>query len=198
LPAELNQELFDKVFGKDAVKSEEEFLNKIKETIASNYDRETNHLLEHEIEHHLMDHTNITLPENFLKKWLKATGDGTITDEVLEKEFNDYKNSIKMDLIKGQIAEDNKIAVDAKEVQERAKAMVISQFGGEAVADQLKDRIDKIADNYLQGNNGQNFMRLYNVIRTEKIMGVVKSLITVTEKKVSLEEFKKQAEAHRH
>lgn len=198
LPAELNQELFDKVFGKDIVKSEDEFLNKIKETIAGNYEREANHLLEHEIEHHLADHTKISLPEDFLKKWLKNTGDGSITDEVLEKEFNDYKNSIKLDLIKNQIAEENKIVAEATEVQERAKAMVISQFGGEAFADQLKDRIDKITENYLQGNNGQNFMRLYNVVRTEKIMAVVKSLITVTEKKVSLEEFKKQAAAHRH
>jgi len=198
LPAELNQELFDKVFGKDAVKSEEEFINKVKETISGNYDREANHLLEHEIEHHLTDHTKISLPETFLKKWLKNTGDGSITDEVLEKEFNDYKNSIKLDLIKNQIAEENKIVADTKEVQERAKAMVISQFGGESFAEQLKDRVDKIAENYLQGNNGQNFMRLYNVVRTEKIMTVVKSLITVTEKKVSLDEFKKQAEAHRH
>jgi trigger factor len=198
LPADLNQELFDKVFGKDVVKTEEEFVTKVKETIASNYERETNHLLEHEIEHHLMDHTNINLPEGFLKKWLKNTGNGSITDEVLEKEFNDYKNSIKLDLIKSQIAEDNKIVVDAKEVQEKAKAMVISQFGGEAVAEQLKDRIDQIAQNYLQGNDGQNFMRLYNVLRTEKIMAAVKSLITVTEKKVSLDEFKKQMEAHRH
>lgn len=198
LPAELNQELFDKVFGKGVVSTEEEFINKIKETIASNYDRESNHLLEHEIEHLLSDHTSIELPEAFLKKWLKNTGDGSITDEVLEKEFNDYKNSIKLDLIKNQIAEENKISVEAKEVQDKAKAMIVSQFGGEAVAGQLGDRINQIADNYLQGNNGQNFMKLYNVLRTEKVMTQIKSMITVAEKKVSLEEFKKLAAAHNH
>jgi trigger factor len=197
-PAEINQELFDKVFGKDNVKTEEEFLTKIKETIGANYERETNHLLDHEIEHHLMDTTNITLPDAFLKHWLKNTGDGTITDDVLEKEFNDYKNSIKMDLIKNQIAEENKISVESAEVRDRARQLVISQFGGEAVAAQLNDRIDQIADNYLQGNNGQNFMRLYNALRTEKVMTVIKSLITVTEKKVSLDEFKKAVAEHQH
>jgi trigger factor len=197
-PAEINQELFDKVFGKDVVKSEEEFVNKVKETVASNYEREANHLLEHEIEHHLMDHTNITLPEEFLKHWLKNTGDGTITDDVLAKEFSDYKNSIKMDLIKNQIAEENKISVESGDVRERAKQMVISQFGGEAAIELLKDRIDQITDNYLQGNNGQNFMRLYNGLRTEKIMDVIKGLITVNEKKVTLEEFKKSVAEHRH
>jgi trigger factor len=197
-PAEINQELFDKVFGKDNVKTEEEFVTKIKETIGANYERETNHLLDHEIEHHLMDTTNITLPDAFLKHWLKNTGDGSITDDVLEKEFNDYKNSIKMDLIKNQIAEENKISVESAEVRDRARQLVISQFGGEAVAAQLSDRIDQIADNYLQGNNGQNFMRLYNALRTEKVMTVIKSLITVTEKKVSLDEFKKAVAEHQH
>ena len=198
LPAELNQELFDKVFGKDAVTSEDQFVEKIRETIASNYDRESNHLLEHEIEHLLIDNTSIELPETFLKNWLKNTGDGKITDEVLEKEFNDYKNSIKFDLIKNQLAEEHKISVETAEVMEKAKSLVISQFGGEAVAEQLKDRIDQIANNYLQGNNGENFMRLYNLLRSEKIMSQIKSSITINEKKVTLDEFKALASAHNH
>jgi trigger factor len=197
-PAEINQELFDKVFGKDVVKTEEEFANKVKETIASNYDREADHLLEHEIEHHLMDNTKIALPDEFLKHWLKNTGDKTITDEVLEKEFNDYKNSIKMDLIKNQVAEENKISVESADVRERAKQLVISQFGGEAAVELLKDRIDQVTDNYLQGNNGQNFMRLYNTLRTEKIMGHIKGMITVQEKSVTLDEFKQNLAEHRH
>ena len=56
-PAEINQELFDKVFGKDAVKSEEEFNNKIKETIAENYNRETENLLSRDIQNHLVEKT---------------------------------------------------------------------------------------------------------------------------------------------
>lgn len=64
-PAEINQELFDKVFGKDTVKSEEEFLNKVKDTIQGNYDRETAHLLDHEIQHHFVDNTKINMPDDF-------------------------------------------------------------------------------------------------------------------------------------
>lgn len=198
IPSELNQEFFDKVFGKDVVKSEEEFAAKVKETIASNYERETNHLLEHEIEHHLMDNTKIDLPDQFLKEWLKATGNGNITDEVLEKEFNDYKNSIKFDLIRNQIAEDHQIKVEAAEVRDRAKQLIINQFGGPAALEMLKDRMDQFADNYLQGNEGKNFMNLYNGLRTERIMAKVKELATITEKKVTLEEFKKAASAHNH
>ena len=199
-PAEVNQALFDKVFGNEVVKSEEAFLNKIKETISENYTHETEHLLNHEIEHFYVDHTTINMPDAFLKSWMKATSDGKVTDDVLEKEFNEYRNSLKWDLIKNKIAEDLKIAVESEEVKAKAKLLIAEQFGGPAIADQLGDKLEAIADNYLAGQDGkgQNFMRVYNQLRQEKIMKAILSTATVTEKKVSLDEFKKIAAAHQH
>lgn len=198
--AAIDQELFDKVFGKDVVKSEEEFVGKIKETIAENYARETAHLLDHEIQHYYVDHTKINMPDNFLKTWLKATSNGQVTDEVLEKEFNLYKESLKWDLIKNKISEDKDIKVEGEEVREKAKSLIIDQFGGAAIAAQLGDKLDEIANNYLSGQDGkgENFMRIYNQLRQERIMTLIKENITVVEKKVSLEEFKKIAASHNH
>jgi trigger factor len=197
-PAEVNQELFDKVFGKDAVKSEEEFLAKIKETISENYKRESDHFLEHHIEDYFISNTSIDLPEQFLKTWLKSSSQGQVTDSVLEKEFEDYKRGLKWDLVKNKIAEDNKITVETDEVRAKAKDLIISQFGGQAIASQLGDRLDGIADNYLQNENGQNFMRLYNQLRAEKILRLIRETITVQEKKVSVDEFKKIVQEHKH
>lgn len=199
-PAELNQELFDKVFGKDVTKNEEEFMAKIKETVSENYKRETDHLLDHEIQHALVDHTKVNMPENFLKIWLKASGEGRITDDIIGKEFDDYKTGLKWDLIRNKIAEDNKISVESGEVRARAKELIAQQFGGPAIAEQLGDKFDSIADNYLSGQDGkgENFMRLYNQIRNEKIMKYVRENISITEKMVSLDEFKKLAEEHAH
>ncbi len=197
-PAEINSELFEKVFGKDVVKTEEEFIAKVKETIAENYKRETDHLLDHEIQHHFVDHTKINMPDNFLKLWLKATSEGKVTDEILDKEFNQYKETLKWDLVKNKIAEDLKIAVEADEVRNRAKEMILQQFGGQAFAQQLGDKMDGIADNYLSAQDGKNFMNLYNQMRSEKIMKAIREAITVTEKKVSLDEFKKVAAEHNH
>ncbi|MFM7430801.1 MAG: trigger factor [Flammeovirgaceae bacterium] len=198
--AELNQELFDKVFGSEVVKTEEEFLSKIRETITENYKRETDHLLDHEIQHYFIDNTKITMPENFLKTWLKNTSDGKVTDEVLEKEFSQYKESLKWDLIKNQITEEKSITVEGDEVREKAKKQIIEQFGGESIAAQLGSKLDDIANNFLSGQDGkgENFMRIYNQLRHEKIMKVVKEAITINEKKVSLDEFKKIAASHNH
>lgn len=198
--AELNQELFDKVFGSEVVKTEEEFLSKIRETITENYKRETDHLLDHEIQHYFVDNTKISMPDNFLKTWLKNTSAGKVTDEVLEKEFSQYKESLKWDLIKNQITEEKSITVEGDEVREKAKKQIIEQFGGESIAAQLGSKLDDIANNFLSGQDGkgENFMRIYNQLRHEKIMKVVKEAITINEKKVSLDEFKKIAASHNH
>jgi trigger factor len=197
-PAELNAALFDRVFGKDSVTTKEDFIAKIKETIQQNYKRETDHFLDHEIEDHFIRHTKINLPEAFLKTWLLHTSKGELTEETINKEFDGYLRSIKWDLIKNRIAEDHALTVDADEVRARAKELIISQFGGPAVASQLMDRIDAIADNYLSHENGQHFMRLYNQLRTEKIMALIKEKITLSEKPVSLDEFRKIVEEHKH
>ncbi len=197
-PADINVELFDRVFGKDAVTTEEEFINKVKETVAENYNRESQHFLEHHIEDYYVQNTKINLPDDFLKKWLKATSEGKVTDEVIEKEYDQYKRSIVWDLVRNRIAEDNKIAVEGAEVRAKAKELIISQFGGSAIAEQLGDRLDGIADNYLQNENGKNFMNLYSQLRNDKIMKLLRETISVSEKKVSVDEFKKIVEEHKH
>ena len=197
-PAELSPELFDRVFGKDVAKTEEEFINKIRETISENYKRETDHFLDHNIEDYFLNHTSINLPGDFLKTWLKSTSQGQVTDEVLNTEFDHYVRGLKWDLIKNKIADDNKIKVEADEVREKAKEMIVAQFGGQAFADQLKDRLDGITENYLANENGQNFMRLFNQLRTEKIMKHIKDNISIAEKTVSVDEFKKIVAEHKH
>jgi trigger factor len=107
---------------------------------------------------------------------------------------------LKWDLIKNKIAEDKEIKVEGDEVREKAKQFIIDQFGGPAIASQLGDKLNDIANNYLAGQDGkgENFMKLYNQLRHEKIMKLIKESITVTEKKVSLDEFKKLVEKHQH
>ncbi len=197
-PAELNQELFDRVFGKDTVTTEEEFKAKVRETISENYQRESQHFLEHNIEDYFLANTTIDLPVDFLKNWLKATSEGKVTDSVLQDEFEAYKRSLKWDLVKNRIADDHKLTVEAEEVRGKAKQLIISQFGGQAFAEQIADRLDGITDNYLQHENGQNFMKLYNQLRTEKILNFIKDQITVEEKPVSVDEFKKITSEHTH
>jgi trigger factor len=150
--------------------------------------------------HYYVDHTPISMPESFLKTWLKASGGEEISDEVIAKEFKTYVESLKWDLIKNKIAEDQAISVEGDEVRTKAKALIAEQFGGPQIAEQLGEKMDAIANNYLAGQDGkgEQFMRLYNQLRNEKIIGFIRGNITINEKKVSLEEFRKVAAEHRH
>jgi len=190
-PAELNQEMFDKVFGPNVVGSEEEFLSKISNTISGNYSRETALFLENSIRDHFVAKTKIDVPNEFLKRWLIASNDGKVTEEVLEKEYDMYVTSLKWDLIKSKIAEENEVKVENEDVLAKSKAMIMEQFGGQSMGDQFADKLDEFADNYLKANNGENYMTVFSQVHGEKIMEVIKGKISITEKAVSVDEFQK-------
>lgn len=190
-PAVLNQEMFDKVFGPNAVKNEEEFLKKISDTISGNYSRETDLFLENSIRDHFVAKTKIDVPNDFLKRWLLASNDGKVTEEVLEKEYDLYVTSLKWDLIKSKIAEENEIKVENEDVLAKSKAMIMEQFGGQGLGDKFADKLDEFADNYLKANNGENYMTVFSQVHGEKIMEVIKDKISISDKAVSVDEFQK-------
>lgn len=189
-PAEVNQDLFDKTFGKDSIKSEDEFRAKVEETISQNYIRESDQYLFHKIKETLTEKAKIALPDGFLKKWLLATNE-TMTDEVIEAEYTQYAKELKWSLISNRIAKDHDVKVEHPEVLNEAKNQIVQQFGGGAIVEQLGDQLDQFADNYLKGENGDNYMKVYNQVQAAKIFEFVKEQISLKEKEVSADEFRK-------
>lgn len=195
VPSEKNQEFFDKVFGKDAVKTEAEFDQKVKDTIAENYDRESDKLLERYIYDHLLKETKINTPDKFLKEWLLLSNEGKISKDQIDTEFKEYLKDLKWSLIKNKIAKEQDLDASEEEVMEKARATFIEQLGGPMVAAQFKEQMDGIVKNYLQGENGNNYVRTYNLVRDEKIMAYIRENITIQEKKTDPDGFKKAVEA---
>lgn len=192
--AELNQDFFDKVFGKDAVKSEEEFREKVRETMQENYDRETTNLLMLDIRNTLVDNTEFEIPEEFLKRWLLERNEGNISQEQIDKEFADYVRDLRWNLIINKISEDKEIKVEHEDVKEKARQMIEEQLGQSGLLGQLGDNLDPFVENYLQGDKGNNYMQVFNQARTEKIFDYIKENATLEEKKISVEQFKEEVE----
>ena len=197
-PAEINQELFDKVFGKDAVKTREEFDKKIKETIAENYDRETENLLNRDLVDKLVEKTKFDLPDEFLKNWLLLSNEGKITQEQIDKEYDLYTKDLRWNLIKNKIAEANQddIKVEHTDVMDYTKKMIAEQFGAYGMADQLGENMDSFAQNYLQGENGENYRKVYEEMLNKKVLDFIKEKVSIKEKKVDLDGFKKAVDAN--
>lgn len=189
-PAEVNQELFDKTFGKDAVKTREEFDEKVKEAVAKNYLKEAEHFFDHRVREKLLEKLKIKLPEKFLKRWLLKTNEN-ITEDMLVEEFESYSKELKWSLIRNKIFRENELKVENEEVVDEAKKVIASQFGGIEMAAQLGDQLDTFADNYLKAEDGNNYMKIYNQVQNVKVTEYVKSQITIKEKEVSLNDFRK-------
>ncbi|MCU0428603.1 MAG: trigger factor [Cytophagaceae bacterium] len=190
--AELNQEFFDKIFGKDQVSTLEEFKTKLAETVSENYVRESTNKLETDIIDRLTGATDIDLPKDFLKKWLKATNE-KVTDEVLEKEFDLYVKELKWTLIKNKIAKSDDVKIEYEEVMDKTRQMFMAQFGMSTVAEEMKETMDKVADNYLKDQNGKNYMRMLESVFNDKVLNLIRTKITIQTKEVSVEEFKNLA-----
>lgn len=189
IPAEVNQELFDKTFGPDTVKTEEEFRAKIADTVGENYQRETEAWLNKTAQDTLVEKTKITLPTSFLKDWLKLSSEGKVTDDDIEKEFDMYANQLKWNLISNKVAEQNELKTEHEDVLAATRKMIEAQFQGSGLG-QMADQMDSFVEHYLQGEKGQNYMKMAEQVQEEKVLDFIKTAATLSKKKVSLEKFK--------
>lgn len=192
-PAEINQDMFDKTFGKDAVKSEEEFREKIKVSISENYVKETEGYTELKIRDKFIEKTKIELPDTFLKKWLELSNKNNLTKEQIDQDYPLYANDLKWSLIKNKISKDNEIKVEHEEVVEEAKNMIRVQFGSMGMSEAMEQNIDSFADNYLKGEEGQNYMKLNEKVFNDKVMAYIKENISIKAKEVTADEYREKA-----
>lgn len=189
--AEMNQEFFDRMFGKDQVKSEEEFKAKIAENLKDSYSQESDHALVEEIRSTMLDETPLELPDAFLKKWLMASNKG-IDDETLSKEYDSYKKELKWSIIRNKIADDLQIKIEKEDLEDKSKAIVRDYLRSSGMPPQfVEENIDKLAENYLQGSEGKNYMNLYEQVKNEKIIDAIKERLQLEKKTVTVDEFRK-------
>lgn len=192
-PADLDQEFFDKIFGKDVVSSEEEFRNKVEETISENYNRETEQYLLKSIQKKLIEDTQINTPDTFLKKWLLATNEGKLKEEDIDREYGHYLKELKWNLLQNKIGEENNIKVENEDVIEKTKDYIRMQLASSGMSGQLENNMDIFVDNFLKSEKGDNYMKMYNEVKSEKTLAFIKEKISINQKKVDVEEFKQIA-----
>ena len=189
VPAALNKEFFDRIFTTGDVNSEQEFLDKIKSSIEDNYSKETMSFLDHTIENKLIDSTEIDLPDEFLKKWLMASGEGNITEEHIKEGYHAYAKDIKWSLIRNKIIEDHEIKVESEDLLETTRKIIREQFAQLGLKSQIEDNLDAFVDNYLKGDDGKNYSKMYNQAISDKLMAIIKEKISITREKVDVEKF---------
>lgn len=192
--AELNQELFDKLFGKDTVKNEEEFKTKLKEVLSENYSKDADSFLFKTIQKDLLDKAKFDLSNEFVERWIKQTNPD-ITEENLKLDFDKYIAELKWSIIKNKLAEAAEIKVESTEVRERASYTLNMQyFGGMQLDGDMAENFNQFVDKYLSDNNGKNYYQHFEQVLGDKLFEDIKGKVSLKDKKIKSEAFKKEVE----
>ena len=188
-PAELNRDFFDKVFGPDAVKSESEFRDRVKDMIASQHDALVDLILKNDIRDMLIQKAaDIVFADDILKRWLLITNKKSTTEEI-EKDFPNLIKSLKYHFVKEKLVAAHNITVEDDDVVASAKKEVRSQFAKYGMYSLPDDMLDNYTKETLKNEKTVNEMAERAL--EEKLSGIIKETVSIVEQEVTTEEFNK-------
>ena len=190
-PADLNVELFDKVYGKGEVKTKKEFQKRVKDEAQLQFDSESNRMFKNDVVNYLMKKFEFKLPDDYLKSWLSKTSEKKITMEQIEKEYEMYSKSLQWQLIENDIFKKYDIKVTEDEIIEYAKKMIKLQMKQYGQPEGDDKQLLEIANNVLK--NEKEKKKIYDHLYDEKTLTVYKEKFKLKEKSITYDDFVKLA-----
>jgi len=185
---EINQELFDKVYGPENVKSPEEFRSKIEEDLRSAFNRNSDYKFRMDAKDYYLKNFTQELPSAFLKRWLLHTNSGKLTPEQIEKDFDHFLIDLKWQLIKGKIARDNDMKVNEEELLTHVKEVFRQQFVQYyGIADVPAETLEKYARESLTREEDKN--RYMESLMENKVFEFIQKTVKHDTKEVTLDKF---------
>ena len=188
--AELNQELFDKLFGPDSVKSEKELKERIKEDSEKQFEQQSDQKLLNDVTEYFIDNTKFELPSGFLTKWIQMTGEEPISEEQAVEEYAKSEKGLRYQLIEGKIIRDNELQVQFDELKEFSKEFIRSQMAQFGQLDPKEEELDSIAARVL--GNQDEVKRLSEQLMSQKLLNLYKEKANLKTKEVTYENFVKE------
>ena len=184
--AELNQELFDKIYGPGIVNSLEEFKDKLRKELQDFADKSAANKFKDDIYLALMEKTDVKFPDAFLKKFIKASNENPIDEEQIEQEYPQFEKGLKWNLITSTIAKDNAIKVEFEDVKNFSKDQLRAQFMmyGGGITDEM---IETFNDNMMAKED--HVKKSYDGALEQKLFTFIESQINVEEKSATFDEF---------
>lgn len=188
IPADVNQEWWNRLFGEGKVNNSEDFRKMVKQEILSVFTPQATQKMEHEMVDYVIKNTTVILPESFLKKWLARTHKELQNEAQMNIEYEVYSQSLKWRLIEDKLLKDNQITVEQKDIEDYVHALVHGYMGSSATEEQRL----AAAKNLLQSEKEVN--RIYERLYDLKLTDLLKKTFTIENKEVSRNEFEKLME----
>ena len=190
-PSDINQELFEKVYGKDSVKTEKEFKARIKDEAERSFVPESDRMLKNDVVTYLIDKIKFDMPDEFLKRWLVHTSEKSVTLEQIESEYDMYSKSLRWQLIENNILENYNIKVSDEEVENHTKSLITMQMQQYGQPVPQEDKMNEIVASILKKEDERK--KVYDQLYDVKSLEVYKENFKLTEKAISYDDFVKLA-----
>lgn len=187
-PAEQGKELYDRIYGEGVIATDEDFAKKIEDEISTSLRTEGDFKLMQDIKKLTVEKTEFKLPEDFLKRWLLKVNENT-TAEQIEKEFDSFRSDLKWQLIKNKVAKKNDVKITEEELKKEAEAVTRQQFRQYGLFYATDEQISNYAVETLKRE--EDTKRIADKILDDKVTGLLKDIVKVENKGVSVDEFNK-------
>lgn len=190
--AELNQELFDKVFGESVVTSEEEFRNKIREALAEQFTPQCDFKFLSDAREVLVKKAGeLKFADDILKRWLLVANEKN-TAENIENDYPHIIEDLTYHLIKESLVKANGLKVQDADIEEFAKRVAKAQFAQYGMLSVPEDALENYAKEMLK--NKQTLQNILDRAVEEKLATWLKEQVTIDKKEVTADEFAKMFE----
>lgn len=188
--ADLDQDLFDKLFGKGIVTSVTELKAKIKEDSEKQFGQQGDQKLLNDITEYLVENTKFDLPASFLQRWLQTAGEEQIDADQAKEEYEKSEKSMRYQLIEGKLIETHNLQVTFDDLKDFAKQMIkvqMAQFGQMNPSDK---ELDDIAARIL--SNKDEIKRLSEQLMSQKLLELYKKEANLKVKEITYDDFVKE------
>lgn len=184
--SDLDQTFFDKLFGEGVITTEEEFTAKITEELEAMMAQDADRKLANDLYKYGSEKAKMDLPDEFLKRWLKISNK-EITDEELEKGYDDFAKNLKWTLVENKIVKEQKLEIKYEDVFESAKAILNAQFRMYSPQPLSEEQLGQYAAQLLQNKEQAN--RIFDEVKSHKVFEHLKTVITLEQKEITYTKF---------
>lgn len=192
----LNQETFDKHLGKDTVTTEVDFRKKIKEEYEKYLMRDSDRFLDHQLRHVILNANPVSLPDEFLKRWMMSVSEKPITMEEAEHEYMHQAEELRWKLLRDKIVETYQLNISDEEKNIVARQLVLSQFSRYGVYEVPEDKLQELSKQYLTDKKISE--NIDETILNNKMIQQLRQNVTLKEQEINYDDFVKIVDTHQH
>ena len=190
-PADLDQELFDKIYGKDVIKSVTELRKKISDDIEKQFVNQTDQKLMNDIIEFLIENTKFKLPAEFLTKWIKINSEKKLSDDEAKEEYKKSEKGMKYQLIESKLVTENNLQVNFDDLKSYTKDLIRKQMSQYGQSNPSEKELEDIVARVMQ--NKDEIKRLTEQLTSTRILNFFKENTNIKSKELTYEQFIKEA-----